>query len=319
MFSITKCNVKHEKVNILPVLEVVFVDSKKLSAFLTVHNLGNLTKAAEQLNYTQSGMTHMMNALEKELGVPLLHRGRNGVTLTAAARQLLPKIEAFVSAAGALEQELEEMKGRDSTGIRIGAYSSMAQHWLPEIVRRFTRETPDVNVDIRMGSVAKNYELLKNGELDCAFVSYQPAEFSGGLEWIPLRNDELVAILPADYPVRGGLFSVGDFQDRDFLMPANGFDRDITPVLAGSRVRPRIRLTDLDDPAIISMVEHGLGLSILSELVMRGRRDNIQVLPLTPPGYRELGIAIPSGRGNSEPLRSFLRHARATVMSLYRN
>ena len=293
------------------------MDSKKLAAFLAVRRFGNLTRAAEALNYTQSGMTHMMNALEKELGITLLQRGRNGVSLTPEALQLLPKIEAFVASAEALEKELDNMNSRSSGGIRIGAYSSMAQHWLPEIVRRFLSEQPGIPADIRMFSVAELYGMLKNGELDCAFVSYQTSEFNGGLDWIPLRNDELVAILPADYPVRGGLFSVGDFTDQDFLMPANGFDRDISPVFVHSAAQPRIRLTNLDDPAIISMVEHGLGLSILSELVMRGRQANVQALPLTPPGYRELGIAFPSGHGDKEPLDSFIRCARSTVMELY--
>ena len=294
------------------------MDSKKLAAFLAVNRLGSLTGAAEALNYTQSGMTHMMNALEKELGVTLLRRGRNGVSLTPAARQLMPKIEALVAAAGDLEAALETMTSRGGSVIRVGAYSSMAQHWLPEIVRRFLQEQPGGKVDIRMGTVEENYAMLKSGELDCAFVSHQAAEFTGGLDWVPLRNDELMAILPADYPVLGGLFSVSGFLEREFLMPANGFALDIAPVFERSRVKPRILSTNLDDPAIVSMVEHGLGFSILSELVMRGRQDNVQVLALTPPGYRELGIALPAGKRGGEPLNGFIRCARTTVMDLYR-
>jgi len=294
------------------------MDSKKLSAFLTVQRVGSLTKAAEVLNYTQSGMTHMMNALEKELGVALLRRGRNGVALTAAGSRLLPKIENFVAAAAALDTELAELKGRDAERIRVGAYSSMAQHWLPEIVRRFMQEMPGVGVDIRMVTMEENYAMVKSGELDCAFVSYQPGEFNGELDWIPLHNDELVAILPEEHPVRGALFSVRDFDNQEFLMPSDGFDRDISPVFTGTGVQPRFRVTNLNDPAIISMVEHGLGLSILSELVMRGRRDKVLALPLTPPAYRELGIVLPARSSGQEPLRSFITHARRTVMELYR-
>ena len=295
-----------------------FVDSKKFSAFLTVQNLGNLTKAAESLNYTQSGMTHMMNALEKELGVTLLRRGRNGVSLTPDGARLLPKITAFVEAAAALETELDELKGSRSAHIRVGAYSSMAQHWLPEIVRRFRQEVPDTSVELRMASMEENYAMLHAGELDCAFVSYQSGEFTGDLAWIPLHNDELVAVLPENYPIRGALFSVSDFSGQEFLMPSSGFDRDIRPVFTRNHVRPKVRVTDLDDPAIISMVEHGLGLSLLSELVMRGRHDRVLALPLTPPAYRELGIALPVGSESREPLGRFIRHARVTVMDLYR-
>lgn len=294
------------------------MDSKKLKAFLVVKNLGSLTRAAEELNYTQSGMTHMMNALEKELGITLLCRGRNGVSLTPAGKRLLPKIEALVTAADALETELEQMHGARAPGIRIGAYSSMARHWLPEMVQRFRLEMPDAEITIQMGAVAEVYEMLKNAELDCALVSYQPSEFTGALEWIPLHNDELMAIAPEDFPVRGALFSVSDFEGQDFLMPADGFDLDISPVFAGNRVRPNIRYTNLDDPAIISMVEHGLGLSVLSELIMHGRNDRVQALPLTPPAYRQLGIALRMESQSDRLLQCFIAHARAAVVELYK-
>ena len=294
------------------------MDSKKLSAFLTVNDLGNLTKAAEKLNYTQSGMTHMMNALEKELGVTLLHRGRNGVSLTPEGARLLPQIQRFVEASDELETELEELKGAGRVRLRVGAYASMAQHWLPGIVQRFRQDAPGAAVEIHVLTMEENYAMLRSGELDCAFVSYQPDEFTGGLEWIPLRNDELVAVLPEAYPIRSALFSVPEFDGQEFLMPANGFDRDISPVFLRSGVQPVIHTTNLDDPAIVSMVEHGLGLSILSELVMRGRKAPVLALPLTPPAYRELGIALPADRSGRELLDRFAGHARSAVMALYR-
>ena len=295
-----------------------FVDSKKLRAFLRAKELGSLTGAAEELNYTQSGMTHMMNALEKELGITLLHRGRNGIELTDAATQLLPQIKDFVAAAEALENSTAQRSGRSTPRIRVGAYTSMAQHWLPEIVRRFRQDFAAADIAIRMEGITELYSLLKDNELDCIFVSHHPELLNGGEEWLPLRNDELVAVLPEDYPVKGGLFSVHGFEGAEFLMPASDFALDINPVFSAGGVHPKIRRTNLDDPAIISMVEHGLGLSILSELVMRGRQDKVIALPLTPPAYRELGIAYSSERSGSELLRSFIRYARATVMEIYR-
>ena len=294
------------------------VDSKKLAAFLTVNEAGSLTKAAETLNYTQSGMTHMMHALEKELGVTLLLRGRNGISLTPEGKRLVPQIEQFVAASHALEAELEELKGAGRVRLRVGTYSSMAQHWLPEIIQRFRQDVPGAAVEVSILTMEENYAMLRSGELDCAFVSYQPDEFTGALEWIPLRNDELVAVLPENHPVRSALFSVGEFDGQEFLMPGNGFDRDISPVFSRSGITPVVRTTDLDDPVILSMVEHGLGLSILSELVMRGRKDPVLALPLTPPAYRELGIALPADRSGREMLDRFADHARSTIPALYR-
>ena len=295
------------------------MDSKKLRAFLTVRDCGSLTRAAERLNYTQSGMTHMMNALEKELGVSLLRRGRNGIQLTEDAERLLPQIEAFVSAADALEGTVTQLGGKGTPTLRIGAYASMAQHWLPEIVRQFLQKVPGTDTEIRMESISELYALLKSGALDCAFLSYQPDRLSENEEWLPLRNDELVAVLPEDYPVKGGLFSVRRFDGEEFLMPANDFALDIEPIFAANGVRPNIRRTKLDDPAILSMVEHGLGISVLSELVMRGRQDHVLALPLMPPAYRQLGIAYRTDGRDAQLIERFVACARDRIMELYKS
>ena len=70
------------------------MDSKKCAALLRAVELGSLTAAAGELGYTQAGLTNMMNALEAELGVQLLLRGRGGVRLSAAGRRLLPELRA---------------------------------------------------------------------------------------------------------------------------------------------------------------------------------------------------------------------------------
>ena len=294
------------------------MDSKKLRAFLNVIQSGSLTRAAEALNYTQSGMTHMMNALEKELGVTLLCRGRNGIELTETAERLLPKIEAFVSAADALEDAVAQISGSAAPLLRIGAYSSMAQHWLPEIIRRFRQEVPTADTAIRMEGLTELYRLLQNGDLDCAFVSYHPEYLSGDEAWLPLRNDELVAVLPEDYPVKGGLFGMRGFDGAEFLMPAYDFSLDIEPIFSAAGVQPNILRTNLDDPAILSMVEHGLGLSILSELIMRHRQDRVLALPLTPPAYRELGIAFHTDGHDAGLIGQFVECARHCIVELYK-
>jgi len=284
-----------------------------------VKNTGSLSAAAEVLNYTQSGMTHMMNALEKELGVTLLVRGRNGVALTPEATRLLPRITEAAAAMDALDAALEQLRDHETREIRVGAYSSMAAHWLPEIVQRFRTEFPDIGISLRMGTIREIYSWLKNGELDCAFVSYQHSEVNGSLEWIPLHNDELVAILPEDYPIDGALFSVRGFDGLDFLMPTNGFDLDISPMFVSAGVRPNVRDTNMDDPAIISMVEHGLGISVLTELVMRGRKARVLALPLNPPFYRELGIMLRIDMREKELVADFIRHAKNTIIDLYKS
>lgn len=296
---------------------MICLDSKKLRALLTAEETGSLTLAAKALNYTQSGMTHMMNALEKELGITLLHRGRNGVRLTDAARQLLPQIRAAAEAAEALERSVAQLTTQEHPQLRIGTYTSMAQHWLPEIVRRFLQEFPETDISLRMESLTDLYALLRDGELDCVFVSHHPEFLPEDAEWLPLHNDELMAILPMDYSVRGVLFRVQDFDSKDFLMPSSGFELDILPIFSAAGVVPAVQRSNLDDAAILSMVEHGLGLSILSELVMLGRQENVQALPLTPPAYRELGIAFRTD-DPGQLMEPFISFARSCVMEMHK-
>ena len=102
------------------------MDSKKISALLLAVEKGSLTSAAAELGYTQSGLTHMMNALEEELGLNLLVRSKNGVRLSPSGLALKPKMQALLASAQALEDEAAQLRQRSSSTLRLGAYSSVA-------------------------------------------------------------------------------------------------------------------------------------------------------------------------------------------------
>ncbi len=290
------------------------MDSKKLEALVVSVEQGSFTRAAEQLGYTQSGLTHMMNALEKDLGLTLLVRSRSGVQLTTAGQRVYPLIEACLRANRQLEREIEQISANSEETVRLAAYSSIATHWLPEVIERFRRHHPDTHVDIKMGSVEEVYRWVYEGKVDMAFASRQAV---GPLLWTPLRSDPLLAILPPDYDPGGAeSFDIRRLEGCDFLMPALGFDCDIMPILEANDVSPIIRKNEVSDSAIISMVAHGLGVSIMAELIMRGRSDNVRVLPLEPPAVRELGILSRPLREMAPAARSFLQFAREMIETL---
>ena len=98
------------------------MDTKKLRALLTALNKGSLTAAAEELGYTQSGLTHMMNSLEEELGVKLLVRSKSGVLLSTAGQELLPLMRTVAESVENLEQSAEKIRLRSVTNLRLGAF-----------------------------------------------------------------------------------------------------------------------------------------------------------------------------------------------------
>ena len=110
------------------------MDARKLNAIMTAIDLGSFSKAAESVGYTQSGLTHLVNNLEKELGFPIVHRDHMGIALTQEGRQLLPYIRSFLDADQQLQDKTEEIRKGIKQTIRIAAYASIAMKWMPEIL-----------------------------------------------------------------------------------------------------------------------------------------------------------------------------------------
>ena len=280
------------------------MESKKLEALLMAVDLGSFTKAAEVLGYTQSGLTHMMNSLEKEVGFTLLERGRSGVRLTEEGERIAPAVREFLQANARLDSVIEQVASSRTEIIRVSAYASIAMHWLPGIIQRFREECPDVDVDIRMADhVDIPYELLAQGKMDAILVSPQD---EGQYEWVHLADDPMFAVLPKDFDTQGmTAFPLAAFEARDFIMPSQGFDKDIMRIFNRIGVKPHILPTWVDDPTVISMVSHGLGVSMMTELTVRGRTDGVKLLPVEPASSRELGLAVRSLDAASDGLRHF--------------
>lgn len=275
----------------------------KYKALLTAVDLGSFSAAAQKLGYTQSGLTHMMNALEDELGFSILTRGYFGVKLTPGGERIIPKIRELVAAEDALYNEIELVKSYGDNIIRIGAFSSMAQTILPVIIEKFSSEYPGVAVNIQTGTVAELYGGLNDGRFDICFGSKNPKY---DFKWTPLFSDRFYAILPKSYPVRDGVFPISAFNGTKFLMPGLGFDDDIGAVFAGHSVHPFVTPTYVDDPAIISMVEHNLGVSMLSELILHGLRGDVQRVPIEPVVARELSLSVKPDKVLTMPMKRFI-------------
>ena len=291
------------------------MESKKLEALLMAVDLGSFTKAAEVLGYTQSGLTHMMNSLEKEVGFTLLERGRSGVRLTEEGERIAPAVREFLQANARLDSVIEQVASSRTEIIRVSAYASIAMHWLPGIIQRFREECPDVDVDIRMADhVDVPYELLAQGKMDAILVSPQD---EGQYEWVHLADDPMFAVLLKDFDTQGmTAFPLAAFEARDFIMPSQGFDKDIMRIFNRIGVKPHILPTWVDDPTVISMVSHGLGVSMMTELTVRGRTDGVKLLPVEPASSRELGLAVRSLDAASDGLRHFIDCTKRVVAEM---
>lgn len=294
------------------------MDSKKIQALLTAIDRGSLTSAAADLGYTQSGLTHMMNSLETELELNLLIRSKSGVRLSPAGQELLPQMQALLAASQELESAAARLRQRGYSTLRLGAYSSIARHWVPQIMADYHRVCPDIQVDLNMDGLLELYSAVRNDELDCIMTSYHDT-LAQGLGWFPLWEDELVAILPADYALEGSAMPVERFDRQVFLMPSQGFDQYIIPIFAAAsrKIDPKISTTNMDDETIVSMVEHGMGLTILSRLVVKDMPYKVKTVSLAPHWFRSLGIIVSERRMKDKNIRRLISCSQAFVSERY--
>lgn len=278
------------------------MDAKKLEILMTAVDLGSFSRASEVVGYTQSGLTHLVNSLEREIGFPLIVRSHNGISLTEQGRDLMPDIRQFLQANASLENRIQGIREKQTETIRIAAYASIAMFWMPEILYRFRRICPNVDVDLRMVDHAlEPFELLQDGKTDVIFASRQNY---GTCEWTPLYHELLYAILPRDYPLKNPTeFPLKEFEGKEFLMPYGRFDIDVHAAFKREGVKANEQTVYVDDETVIRMVGKGLGISMMSELMIRGNTDDVLCIPVTPKSIRELGMGTEKGVELSESVR----------------
>ena len=275
----------------------------KYRILMTVVEQGSLTKAALELGCTQSAVSHSIDSLENELGFALIKRGRSGARLTVEGEKLLPSVRNLLSSAEQLSQTASAIRGLDSGIVRIGAFTSVAVHWLPPVLKLFQQDYPNVDFKLLNGDYHDVEQWLSDGSVDIGFINLPCAL---DCEYIPLMEDRLLAILPlnsrfANYPK----FPLVECETEPFISLLESSDHDARRALEAAGVKPNVRFYTKDDYAIIAMVEQGLGISIMPELLLKGRQDKLQKLPLIPEAKRVIGIAIAAGDKAGPATRRF--------------
>lgn len=279
---------------------------QKYQAFVETVNEGSFTRAAEKLKYTQSGISRMVSDLEKEWNITLLERKKNGLRLTSDGLSLLPYARRLCEEYERLQMHVDGLNGLETGFIRIGTISSIATHWLPNIIKAFQEDYPGVDYELLIGDYSEIEKWIGEGRIDCGFLIHPVAP---GIEYIDLEPDELRVILPADHPLTSlSAIPAGKLSEDPFMLLSRGDRSEVSDLLKSRNVTPDIHLTLWDDYAVMSMVEKGLGISILPELILQRIPYNIVSRSLDPPAYRDIVIAFRSREAIPLAVNQFLNY-----------
>lgn len=277
------------------------MDTLKIKAFLMAEKYKSFSKAAEEFAYTPSAFSHIADSLEAELGVKLFHRTHRGVEITEEGMLLKEKFHAVLEA----EKELYEAaatlsKGQEGT-IRIGTYTSIALHILPEILNGFKKEFPAVKTSILVDDNLRTY--LKENIADVIFSDTCP---DGAVKWVPMMEDAYVAVVPE------GMFSGRQCICREELYDfpfIRTNESKLDSYFDYDAFKEIIPLTSVEDITTVSLVKERIGVAVLPALSIKEPPKGVQVLQLEPKHCRSLGFAVKSGklRGGAERFVKYLK------------
>lgn len=283
------------------------MESARCKAFMYAADTGSFTKAAERLNYTPSGVSQLVGALENETGLTLLRRTRKGVTLTSDGEILLPAVREFLEKENRIYELAAEVKGLLVGSVTIAAYSSISTHWLPEVIRDFEQDYPQIEIRLMEGIRQEVTRWLDEKKADIGFLSYQePMPY----EWTPLDYDEMLAVLPKDHLYASKeSYPLINCETDSFIMPALGRDDDVVSLFERNGIKLNIHFTTLENFATMAMIEKGLGMSVMNNLITEKWNCDVVKIPVDPPSRITLGLAVPSYKQASPAVKRFIKYA----------
>ena len=287
------------------------MDIKKYETLVRVIEQGSITRASDTLGCTQSSVSQTINNLETEFGFPILIRSRTGIRLTPEGEKILPAIRGILSSSEQLNQIVSSIRGLDTGIVRIGTFSSVGVHWLPGMIKEFAEIYPDIELNLMSGDYYDVEQWLKDGSIDLGFIALPSAV---NCRTFPLMEDRLLAVLPVGHRLAElDQVPLVELRDETFISLLAASDQDVRRVLESVGIRPKVKYKTKDDYAIISMVENGLGISIMPELLLQGHHSNVVTRPTFPGVQRVIALAVPDSSEFSPAVQAFALHVRKWV------
>lgn len=283
-------------------------------ALKKIVDLGSFSRAAETMGYSQSAVSQMISSLEEELSIKLVNRFRSGARLTLEGEELFPYIERMIYQYDAVQEKTKEIKGLQTGTIRMGTLSSISTHWLPEIIKQFQILYPGVDFVIHQGDYTSIQNWIKTGMIDFGFIN--PAAASG-IRTEPLKQGEMLAVLPEDHPLAAKeVVPLEDLAKEPFILLEEGHYYEPLEMFKKAGVKPNVKYTIHDDYAIMTMVEAGLGVSILAELILHRTNYRLALRSTVPPVFRTIAVGYKDKASLSMASQRFIEYLKAHIDEL---
>jgi DNA-binding transcriptional LysR family regulator len=292
---------------------MTLIDSRvtisQLKMFRLICETGSYSEAALELNQSQSTLSHAIVELESSLGKRLLERGRQGAKPTPFGMRILEHARNALSAVEALEQEAQLERDGLQLTLRIAAIQSLGSHVLPGVMQSFGRAHPGVQFQVLDfdSEDEKIPTIVSEGHADIGLVTLGYPLPSDVLEF-EIAQDEYVLLWKDDGRINPPNWA--ELQTKPFIFCANSCGTRINAHLQAVQQILEPAYTVENDSVVVSMVNHGLGFSIMPALAVHPLPRGVRSFSLPDRLTRRLGIVTTRAKSVVPAVKAFVEALR---------
>ncbi|WP_079515686.1 LysR family transcriptional regulator [Rossellomorea marisflavi] len=279
------------------------MNSFQLKVLLKVIDSGSFTRTGDQIGLTQSGVSHIITALENELGIALLRRARTGSSLTAEGQTVIAHMREIAGHMEQIEQKVAALNGLTIGRLSIGSFPSFSARYIPTLLALFKEQFPTIDVHLYEGGYEDIRKWVQDGTVDIGFTALPVHK----VDFIPLLEDPLYVVIHKGHFFFGrGTVHVEDMTGQSFIMLRSGCETLIEEAFKQHGVSPSISYDIKDNQTVISMVSKNLGISIMPNLALPEESMDLCYASLEPQLVRNIGYITRKGKAPSPLALEFM-------------
>ena len=272
------------------------MELRHLRYFVAVAEELNFTRAAVKLRLAQPSLTRQIHKLEEELGVRVLSRSKNRVALTEEGRSFLVDARRILALATESILAVQRLSRGETGQLNIAYLSNFDFELLPETLGAFRQTFPHIALNLFDMTPAEQFRALEARKIDLGFVGLRPPAGAGSLQSESIARLRTVVVLPAKHPLaRKRQINLGELRNMFFVGLSEkthpGFRDWLSETCRPAGYAPRI-LQDAElEPALMTFVAEGLGVSLAREHIKKLPHPGVALRPLSPPVKTDYCIA----------------------------
>ncbi|MDZ5077144.1 LysR family transcriptional regulator [Nesterenkonia sp. HG001] len=290
---------------------------RRLRMLRELHRRGTVTGVAASLHYSPSAVSQQLAQLEREVGASLFERLGRRIRLTELGVLLTEHADEILGAVERAEMALERAQDGVVSRLKAGVWASVASGLLPMALTRLAQEHPGIEVRTTELAPEDTANAVLDGALDFSFV----IEYSDyAIPWDPALAREVIAVERLHAAVAAGTcpespVSLAAFAEQPWVLagPTSHFGRAIRLACRRHGFEPRIVHQVEEQATALAMVSGGLGVTLVSDLVLNTVPGGVEVIPLTEPVLRTVSIAHRSAHPTRRPLELVIDAVRAAA------